>query len=68
MIGHSLITWRENRLLYKAQNEVLITEEREDQFRKAMKGLKKLIHWLHRILRQAISVWMWRSLKLFWVR
>jgi|AntDeeMinimDraft_6_1070357.scaffolds.fasta_scaffold01323_1 type I restriction enzyme R subunit len=29
------------RLLYKAQNEVLITEEREDQFRKAMKGLKK---------------------------
>ncbi len=29
------------RLLYKAQNEVLITEEREDQFRKSMKGLKK---------------------------
>jgi type I restriction enzyme R subunit len=29
------------RLLYKAQNEVLITEEREDQFRKSMKELKK---------------------------
>jgi len=29
------------RLLYKAQNEVLITEEREDQFRESMKELKK---------------------------
>ncbi|WP_222863745.1 type I restriction enzyme endonuclease domain-containing protein [Natronococcus pandeyae] len=29
------------RLLYKAQNEVLITEEREEKFRKSMKGLKK---------------------------
>lgn len=29
------------RLLYEAQNEVLITEEREDQFRESMKELKK---------------------------
>jgi type I restriction enzyme R subunit len=29
------------RLLYKAQNEVLITEEREEQFRESMKELKK---------------------------
>ncbi|MFC6906922.1 type I restriction endonuclease subunit R [Halalkalicoccus tibetensis] len=29
------------RLLYKAQNEVLVTEEREDQFRDSMKELKK---------------------------
>jgi type I restriction enzyme R subunit len=29
------------RLLYKAQNEVLVTEEREDQFRESMKELKK---------------------------
>ena len=32
------------RLLYKAQNEVLITEEREDQFRESMKELNKLTH------------------------
>ena len=29
------------RLLYKAQNEVLVTEEREEQFRESMKELKK---------------------------
>ncbi|MFC4550789.1 MULTISPECIES: type I restriction endonuclease subunit R [Halorussus] len=29
------------RLLYKAQNEVLITEEREEKFRESMKELKK---------------------------
>ncbi|WP_236544810.1 type I restriction endonuclease subunit R [Salinirussus salinus] len=29
------------RLLYKAQNEVLVTEEREDKFRESMKELKK---------------------------
>ncbi|RCU47009.1 type I restriction endonuclease subunit R [Haloplanus salinus] len=29
------------RLLYKAQNEVLITEKREQDFRESMKGLKK---------------------------
>jgi type I restriction enzyme R subunit len=29
------------RLLYKAQNEVLVTEEREDKFRESMKALKK---------------------------
>ena len=29
------------RLLYEAQNEVLVTEEREDQFRESMKELKK---------------------------
>ncbi|MDZ5813301.1 DUF3387 domain-containing protein, partial [Halorubrum sp. AD140] len=29
------------RLLYKAQNEVLITEKREEDFRESMKGLKK---------------------------
>ncbi|WP_235853722.1 type I restriction endonuclease subunit R [Halosimplex salinum] len=29
------------RLLYKAQNEVLVTEEREEEFRKSMKELRK---------------------------
>jgi type I restriction enzyme R subunit len=29
------------RLLYKAQNEVLVTEKREQDFRESMKGLKK---------------------------
>jgi type I restriction enzyme R subunit len=29
------------RLLYKAQNEVLVTEKREEDFRKSIKGLKK---------------------------